>query len=108
MKNRKGFTVVEYMIVFVIVGLLAAMAIPAFQKVKVSTLAKQVASGGALSANDEEFLKNHISSIPTEMLPRIPREYGGTKDQIFVVPQSIRFDQTIILNGKTYGLVPLN
>ena len=31
--SKKGFTLVEIMIVFVIVGLLAAVALPAFQKV---------------------------------------------------------------------------
>ncbi|MFP4261162.1 MAG: type II secretion system protein, partial [Opitutales bacterium] len=52
-QSKKGFTLVEIMIVVVIIGLLAAMAIPAFQKVREQAREKamtnnlrQIASAG--------------------------------------------------------------
>lgn len=48
-KNKKGFTLVEIMIVVVIIGLLAAMAVPAFQKVR------QTAQDKAITNNLRQF-----------------------------------------------------
>ena len=64
-RSNKGFTLVEIMIVVVIIGLLAAMAIPAFQKVRQSSQDKAVLNNARQlsAAADQYYLENGVSTV---------------------------------------------
>ena len=62
--SSRGFTLVEIMIVVVIIGLLAMMAIPAFNKVRENSQDKTVMNNvrQLSSAADQYFLENGVTT----------------------------------------------
>lgn len=90
MKNKKAFTLIELMIVFAIIGLLTAMLVPAYQKVREAQYVRAYNNG-------EKLNKEQLAIV---------REYYKVNKNKFNLDEFREEHKTIVIDGKTYKLVP--
>jgi type IV pilus assembly protein PilA len=100
--ESRGFTLVEIMIVVVIIGLLASMAIPAFQRVTINSQDKAVLNNARQlsSAADQYFLESGLSIASVGDLVG-PTQYIKALNTIAseVYPNNFTQATTITVNG---------
>jgi type IV pilus assembly protein PilA len=90
-QSKKGFTLVEIMIVVVIIGLLAAMAIPAFQKVRTNAVGKTVINDARQigSGAQQFFLENAASTVTVGITPATGAVTGPLSDYVSNVSKGL-------------------
>ncbi len=88
--SRKGFTIVEIMIIIVIIALIAAMAIPAFQKVKENSNRQRI-----------ETIKVEAPVIAGNVEVGSPRFTYEKQNNIFITEAG--YKSVILVTDKTTG-----
>ncbi|MEM9533752.1 MAG: prepilin-type N-terminal cleavage/methylation domain-containing protein [Pseudomonadota bacterium] len=121
MRKQKGFTLIELMIVVAIVGILAAIAIPAYRDFQIrSKISEVLASMGACKTTVAEFYESNdglVTAAGTPIDADICQAAGGGGDRsrylntIVVDPATGRItaaeqDTGALPAGGTIGMTP--
>jgi type IV pilus assembly protein PilA len=104
-QSKKGFTLVEIMIVVVIIGLLAAMAIPAFQKVRTNSIGKTIVNDGRQigSAAQQYFMEEGASSVAVEVDPDNGEITGPLTDYVTDISSKLSLTDSPITTEEGEG-----
>ena len=104
--NKKGFTLVEIMIVVVIIGLLAAMAIPAFSKVRENSIGSTLDNDARQlsAAANQYFLESSEDTVTVTALTTGTDPYLNGLSNGVTIPGTTELKQggSFILKHKNY------